>query len=157
MSIGFPNTFGNMRVRLALLVVAIVGLSMIVLGVRARLKTQVIGEASTPAKIPEPIAVQSKSPATRIQSHVITLRPGGFDPPEVIWQKGQFFLMINNRSNVNEITLLLERQSGGRVKEIKSRMRKERSAGVFDLPPGDYLLTEANHPQWICRIKISPQ
>jgi hypothetical protein len=70
--------------------------------------------------------------------------------------KGKFFLMIDNRSNVNEIFLLLERKAGGRVKEIKSRMRRERSAGVIELPPGDYLLREADHPQWVCRISVSP-
>jgi hypothetical protein len=141
MSIVFPIAFGSTRVRLALIVVAIVALGGLVIGVRARLKTYVPGEASDTATVTD----QSKSPATRLPTPVITLRPG------------QFFLMIDNRSKVSEITLLLDRQVGGRVKEIKFRMRKERSAGVLDLPPGDYLLTEASHPQWVCRIKISPQ
>jgi hypothetical protein len=137
--------------------VAIVGLGGLVIGVRAGLKTHKPVEASAPAKDPAVVAVQSKSPATRIPTHVITLRPDGFDPAEVLWQKGKSFLTIDNHSNVSVINLLLERLAGGHVKEIKLRMRKERSAGVLDLPPGDYLLTEVNHPQWVCRIKVSPQ
>jgi hypothetical protein len=156
MSIGFPIAFRSAQVRLALIVIAIVALGGLVIGVRARLKTQSPDEVPASAKDPVAVVVQSKSPATRLPTHVITLRPDGFDPAAVLWAKGKFFLTIDNRSNVNEITLLLERQAGSRVKEIKSRMRKERSAGVLDLPPGDYLLTEANHPQWVCRIKISP-
>lgn len=53
--------------------------------------------------------------------------------------------------------LRLDREAGGRVKEVRLRSKKERAAGVFDLPPGDYLLTEANHPGWVCRIKVTPQ
>jgi hypothetical protein len=95
--------------------------------------------------------------ATRITSHILTLRPRGFDPAEVSWPKGKFLLIIDNRTNVNELTLRLDREAGGRIKEIKFKMRKERSAGVLDLNPGNYLLTEANHPGWMCRISITPQ
>ncbi|MGH9971930.1 MAG: hypothetical protein ACREBG_29635 [Pyrinomonadaceae bacterium] len=71
--------------------------------------------------------------------------------------KGQFFLMIDNRSSITDITLRLERKTGGQLKEVNLNMRKKRSAGVFDPPPGEYLLTEANHPEWVCHITISPQ
>jgi hypothetical protein len=26
----------------------------------------------------------------------------------------------------------------------------------FNLPPGDYVLTEANHPDWKCSITLTP-
>jgi hypothetical protein len=91
-----------------------------------------------------------------LTSHLLTLRPSGFEPAEATWPRGQFFLSIDNRSNVNDITLRLDRKAGARVKEVNLKMRKQRSAGVFDPPPGEYLLTEANHPEWVCRITISP-
>jgi hypothetical protein len=67
------------------------------------------------------------------------------------------YLTVNNLSNVNELVLRLEREAGGRVREMKLRSKKERSAGALDLPPGNYLLTEANHPGWVCRIKVCPR
>lgn len=157
MSIRFPMAFGSARVRLALLVVAIVGLGGLVIGVRAGLKNHLPDGVPAPLKNTTVVTVQSKPKATRLPSHVITLRPSGFDPAEVLWPKGKFFLTIDNRSNVNEINLVLDRQAGRRVKEVKFRMRKERSAGVLELTPGNYLLTESNHPEWVCRIRISPQ
>lgn len=74
------------------------------------------------------------------------MSPRGFDPAEVRWPKGRIFLTVNNLSNVSELVLRLDRKVGGRVKEMNLRSKKERSAGVLDLTPGDYLLTEANHP-----------
>jgi hypothetical protein len=140
-----------------LLASVILVLSGVAMGARAMLTAGVPGDAAAHARNPAAVPVESKSAGTRVASHQLTLRPGGFDPAEVRWPKGKFFLAINNRSGVDHLTLRLDREAGGRVKEIKLRMRKERSAGVLDLNPGDYLLTEANHPGWVCRIKITPQ
>jgi len=81
----------------------------------------------------------------------------GFEPAEVSWPKERFFLAVENHSNVNDITLLLDREVGGRVKEVNLKMRKQRAAGIFDLPPGNYVLTVADHPGWVCRITITPR
>lgn len=100
--------------------------------------------------------VQSRA-SPPIPAHLLVLRPTGFEPAEVSWPKERFFLSIDNHSNVADITLNLDREVGGRVKEVKLKMRKERGVGIFDLPPGNYLLTEANHPGWVCRITITPR
>jgi hypothetical protein len=112
--------------------------------------------AEVPAQNLAALPSQAKGPGTRLTSHLLTLRPSGFEPAEAVWPRGQFFLSIDNRSNVNDITLRLDRKAGARLKEVDLKMRKQRSAGVFDPPPGEYLLTEANHPEWVCRITISP-
>jgi hypothetical protein len=105
----------------------------------------------------EPVrsSVQRTSPP--VPAHVLVLRPMGFEPSEVSWPKERFFLAIENHSNVNDITVLLDREVGGRVKEVNLKMRKQRAAGIFDLPPGNYLLTVADHPEWVCRITITPR
>lgn len=157
MSSGFPLTFGSARVRLALLAVAVVGLGSFVIAARARLTNPVRVAAAASAQDLPAAATQSKPPGIRVTSHLLTVDPRGFDPAEVRWPKGRIFLTVNNLSNVNELVLRLDRVVGGRVKEMKLRSKKERSAGVLDLPPGDYLLTEANHPGWVCRIKVTPQ
>jgi hypothetical protein len=155
MSVRFPIAFVSARVRLALLAVVVLGLGSFVIVARARLTTPAHGAASVPAQDQAPPG-QSKRPETRITSHLLTLRQRGFDQPEVSWPKGKFFITIDNQTDVSELNLQLDRETGGRVKEAKLKMRKERSLGVFDMSPGVYLLTEAGHPGWVCRIRITP-
>jgi hypothetical protein len=157
MSVIVPVAFGSARVRLALLAVALVALGGLIVVARTRLTDSVRAEAPAPAQEPAAVVAQSKPEGARVTSHVLTVSPRGFDPAEVRWPKGRIFLTVNNLSNVSELVLRLEREVGGRVKEMKLRSKKERSAGVLDLTPGDYLLTEANHPGWVCRIKVTPQ
>lgn len=102
------------------------------------------------------MVVAPDKPTTRVPSHILTLRSNGFEPGEVTWPKGQFFLMIDNRSPITDITLRLDMKTGGHLKEVSLNMKKKRSLGVFDPPPGDYVLTEINHPEWVCQITISP-
>jgi hypothetical protein len=142
-------------------VVAVVILGSFGMSVRARLKNGPPSEAPASAEVPPQnlaaLPSQVNTPGTRLTSHLITLRSSGFEPAEAVWPRGPFFLSIDNRSNVNDITLRVDRRTGGRLKEVNLKMRKQRSAGVFNPPPGQYLLTEANHPEWICHITISPQ
>lgn len=160
MSIRFPNTLESAWFRLALLVAAVVVLGSFGMSVRARLKNSPPSKPAS-AEVPAPnlaaLPSQATASGTRLTSHLITLRPSGFEPAEAVWPRGPFFLSIDNRSNVNDITLRVDRRAGGRVKEVNFKMRKQRSAGVFNPPPGQYLITEANHPEWICQITISPQ
>lgn len=156
MPVGFPFTFRSAWVRLALLAVVVVGLGGFVIVARARLTTTAPGAASAPAQ-GQAAPARAGRPETRIASHLLTLRQRGFDQAEVSWPKGRFFITIDNRTNVSELNLQLDRETGGRVKESKLKMRKERSLGVFDMTPGVYLLTEADHPGWVCRIRITPQ
>jgi hypothetical protein len=94
------------------------------------------------------------SAATRLPSHQLVLRASGFEPNEVTWPRERFFLVIDNRTRISDITLRIDRVHGGRLKEVNLKSKKQRSAGVLDLPPGEYVLSEVNHPDWVCRIKI---
>lgn len=105
----------------------------------------------------EPVRSSVQRTPPPVPAHVLVLRPMGFEPAEVSWPKERFFLAVENHSNVNDITLLLDREVGGRVKEVNLKMRKQRAAGIFDLPPGNYVLTVADHPGWVCRITITPR
>jgi hypothetical protein len=155
MPVRFPVVFKSAWARLALLTFAVLGLGGFAIVARARLTNPVLGEASAPAQ-DHAAPAQAARPETRITSHLLTLRPRGFDQAEVSWPKGRFFITIDNRTNVSELNLQLDRETGGRVKETKLKMRKERSLGVLDMTPGVYLLTEPGHPGWVCRITITP-
>lgn len=157
MSVGLSVALRSARVRLALLGIAVVGLGCLIAVARTRLTNGARAEAEAHAQGQPGVIAQPRPPGTRVTSHVLTVSARGFDPAEVSWPKGRIFLTVNNLSNVNELVLRLDREVGGRVKEMKLRSKKERAAGVLDLPPGDYLLTEAGHPGWVCRIKVTPQ
>jgi hypothetical protein len=85
----------------------------------------------------------------------VTIRPTGFDPAEVTLPRGRFMLAVDNRTGLNELTFRLDREGGGRLHEV--RMTREQLAWrkVIDPPPGGYVLTEINHPGWVCRISIA--
>jgi hypothetical protein len=94
---------------------------------------------------------------TRLPARFIILKAGGFEPTEVHWPKGEFFLVLENRSGVDDVTLRVDREVGGRLKEVKVNLRRHRWSGVVDFAPGNYLVTEVNHPNWHCRIVVVPR
>jgi hypothetical protein len=164
MSIKFPYAQMSARLRIVALVLAVLVLGSFGLGARARLKSGLshaapaMVENPSAALAPEPqAAAQPSSSATRLTSHLLTLGPNGFEPKEAVWPRGPFFLSVNNRSSLSDITLQIDRQGGGRLKEVSLKMRKQRSAGVLDPPPGRYVISEANHPEWTCQVTITPR
>jgi hypothetical protein len=143
----FPFAFQGQRLRVALLTVAVLVAGVVGIGVRARLKSQAPKTVSPPGVAP---LIHQASNTTKPTAHLLVLRPSGFEPAEVSWPKDRFFVAIDNHTSVSDLEV------GGRVKEVNLKMRKQRAAGVFDLQPGTYLLTEASHPGWVCRITITP-
>ena len=112
-----------------------------------------LGHNSTPASQTEKSLPSGSE--RRLPTHLLALNIEGFEPAEVIWERKEFLLVIDNRTAITELTFQLNRVQGTHVKEIKLKARKQRSAGVFDLPPGQYVLTEVNHPDWVCNITIN--
>jgi hypothetical protein len=152
-----PNALRNRRLQVAsaMTILAVCG---IFIGVRATLMKSSTPPSHLPRAEERTLGAQQGSDSkTKPPARVLVLRPDGFEPTAVSWPKGRFLLAINNHSGVNDITLLLDREVGGRVKEVTLKMRKQRGVGMLDLPPGNYVLTEANHPGWVCRITITPQ
>jgi hypothetical protein len=72
-----------------------------------------------------------------------------------------FFLLVENRSGVGGVSLRVDRidTATGAPANVRARdvTREELDwADFFDLPPGNYLLSEVRHPDWQCRITVSP-
>lgn len=93
----------------------------------------------------------------RIESELITITPQGFDTNQITRPKGKFFLFVDNRSGLDSVTLRIDRLAGNRLVDEKCSKEKLDWDGIFDLNPGEYVLTEAAHPGWICHITITPQ
>ena len=105
--------------------------------------------------LPAPIAnIQRAMAGGPAEVELIDLRPSGFEPHEITRPTGRFLLGVNNRSGLTDLSLVLANESG-RLEGSKrlSRMKTWREA--LDLQPGRYVLREATHSDWLCRITIT--
>jgi hypothetical protein len=103
----------------------------------------------------EIVNAQPASDDERIEVEVITVRANGFEPRAITRPDGQFILALTNHTEVDELALRLDRVRGDRLQEVRMRRGRIRWNQVFNLPSGDYLLSEQNHPDWACRITLT--
>jgi hypothetical protein len=100
-------------------------------------------------------AAQDELANQELEAEVITILPTGFQPAEIIRSKGEFLMVINNRTGLEEVNWQLDREVGGNLHKVKMREGKLRSGSFEKLPPGRYRLSELDHPQWLCLITIT--
>ena len=93
----------------------------------------------------------------RVETELITLQQTGFEPNEIKRPQGVFILGVDNRTGLEAIDLRLVRADGQRLNILQTRKRKLSWREVVDLAPGQYLLSEANHPDWTCSVVILPR
>ena len=111
--------------------------------------------AAAPAARPEGRQAADEEPAGP-ESEVVTLLPEGFEPAEITRPRGEFLLVVHNRSGLDEVTWRLEREAGSRLREVRLGEGRLRSGSFEDLTPGTYLLSADGHPEWVCRVTITP-
>ena len=93
----------------------------------------------------------------RLETELITLQPSGFEPNEIRRPQGAFILGVDNRAGDESIELQFMRADGQRLNALQTRKRKVSWREIVDLPPGQYFLSVANHPAWICNVTILPR
>lgn len=82
------------------------------------------------------------------------LGPNGFTSAEISRPKGPFILAIHNRAKIDDLNLSLSKVAGNKLREMNFRKKKLDWRSVITLPPGDYVLSVAERPTWVCSIKI---
>ena len=100
------------------------------------------------------------APAERIEVVRITVRTTGFEPKEIQYPNRPFLLAVDNQSGLEKLTLEMYREVGNdrnKIQELKLSLRSLRKREITNLNPGSYVLKEANHADWICRITITPK
>lgn len=100
---------------------------------------------------------QGRGDKEQFEAESITLYPEGFYPARIVRPAGRFLLAVDNLSDLEEVTLLIERENAGRHRETKLPRRMPRLREIEDLPPGDYTLTVVERPEWSCSITITPR
>ena len=93
----------------------------------------------------------------RVQTEIITIQPDGFEPSQITRPLGRVFLLVENHSGLGEVSLRLDREAGNRLRDVHVPREKLGWSDLVDLTPGKYALTEANHPDWVCDITITPR
>lgn len=118
------------------------------------------GSESAGAVTQEAARPDAHTPVNRekvIEGETVTLTPRGFEPAEVARSGGHFALSVDNRSGLRDVTFVLSRESGHKLREVRVKEGKLNWREVVRLPPGSYRLSEAGRPEWVCRIEISPR
>ena len=100
-------------------------------------------------------APQAAAKPRLTDSVLITIAPGGFDTAQITAPAVPFFLLVENRSGLDEVSLLLDRIAGARLRQATVPQEQLDWSDLLDLSPGEYVLSEASHPNWICRITIT--
>src|SRR5262249_1746317 len=107
------------------------------------------------------VTLQNTPDGERPEVRLITLTPDGYIPSEITRPKGKFLLVVDDRSGLPETSQKLERLigegNGEKLKEAKIKRTQTLWTEEQDLPPGEYLLTEAKHPSWKLKITVTPE
>lgn len=117
---------------------------------------------SKPTPLPEtaPAAVvanhAAQAEADDLEVELITVRPEGFEPLEIIRQKGPFVLLVDDRSGTETSSLQLRQLKGERLRDLNTNRKKAEWYELVNLPPGKYVLTDAANPERRCQITILP-
>lgn len=91
----------------------------------------------------------------RTDVEIITLLPTGFEPKEINRPKGQFLLVVHDRSGTSEVNFHLNREAGNRLHDVRLEEGILSWRTPLDLHPGKYMLTDVEHPEWSCRINVT--
>lgn len=107
---------------------------------------------SQPAHVTQQVPIKPKL----TDSVLITIFPGGFNTTQITSPAIPFFLLIENCSGLSEVSLKLDRVAGNRLRQVAVGREQPDWSDLLDLTPGEYVLSEANHPDWICHITVTP-
>jgi hypothetical protein len=82
----------------------------------------------------------------------LELNSNGFNPSTAQRSAGTFDITVENSVMSGEYTLRLKNGDGTVLKELS--IQKGSAAWTVTLEVGQYTLTEANNPQWVCQITV---
>ena len=146
-----PRASGRGTRRRALLIVA---------GTSALIAAAAGGRGLPPAAAAlkgDAAGVTSPRPQESEEILQLVVGDGGFEPAEVTRRAGKFLLTADDRRGDKSwaLRLRLGREGGEQLREIEVPPGVTDWAEELDLPRGSYVLTEAGHPAWTCRVEIT--
>jgi hypothetical protein len=97
---------------------------------------------------PKPAPPEQGKKDQRLEVEVVNISPDGFEPQEIERKAGPFLLSVSNRSGIDSLNIKIETEQHGRFREKSLPLETPYWREVIDPPPGRYVITEANHPEW---------
>ena len=109
-----------------------------------------------------PAIVQTAANSSPIKVISITVNSDGFSPSDVEVPEGLYMLDINDRSGLPAINVQLGNLNAKKLKEVKPAKDKQGRIlkiqdyrALFNLENGQYTITEADHPKWSLKLKVT--
>ena len=137
-----------------LLVIALLVATVVIVSAATRMRLSRNSKAAAQAnnaQLPE-----RNRQIAQMESELITVTPHGFEPQEITRPAGAFLLFIEDRSGFKQVSPQLTRLAGFRVLNLTISREQPDWSDVLNLQPGTYLLTDSDHPTWLCRVTINP-
>src|SRR5713226_2820831 len=134
--------------KVTLLVALVVAVAAIALARRSIFPQTVVSGAPVSTAKSEavtPGTAQRQRPIANIEAELVTVTPHGFEPRQITRPPGPFLLMLDNRSGLGQVNLHLSREAGARLRDVPVPREQPDWSEVIALPPGRYVLTEADH------------
>jgi hypothetical protein len=154
----------RIRYRLLLITISFVCGAALLFGVRAYNRSSAAPTKIAPrfpagaiSNAPAPVAaggIRTGQSAGSLEGEIVTIRPTGFDPPEITRQDGHFTLIVEDRSQLDAVTLYMDVSGGPQLAQADMPHEVLNWTQEFNLANGTYTLREANHPDWVCTIAI---
>jgi len=119
-------------------------------------KTDVLKNQVSPITEREVVASRPISVADEDKGFWLSLRASGFETKEISISAGDYFVVIQNATGLDEVALRIERETGQRVHEMRLSRLKKRWRQMVHFTPGQYVVSEVDHPEWTCHITVMP-
>ena len=153
-----PNLSANRTIKLLLIAIFLIITAALAVGAKSWLvvsPAKAEASASIKQKATSAPVLNAISDQERVETELLTITSIGFEPGEITRPQGNFFLEVDNRSGLSEVDLRLDSEHGNRIHQKRVPREQLDWYQPLELRPGRYVLTEANHPEWVCRITIT--
>ena len=78
------------------------------------------------------------------------------EPAQVKVPLGAVYIVVDNQSTARDLQLSLDVEKGKQLRAVSLPRSKRTSHELYNLTPGTYILSETSHPNWTCRIVVTP-
>jgi hypothetical protein len=146
----FCSKLAFSRKTIVLALIAGVVLSVLLISVSGH---STVWTSSTEDSKPPAPAQQGKKDQ-RLEVEVVNITPDGFEPQQIERPAGPFVLAVTNRSGVDSLTVQIETEQHSRFREKSLPLLTPYWREVINPPPGKYVITEPNHPEWTLTLVI---
>lgn len=111
--------------------------------------------APNPMVLRPPINTSLTTIADDDKGFWLTIRPTGFAVKEMTISAGDYFVVVQNATGLDRFSLRVELDSGQRIYDLRFPKYQKYWKQMVHLAAGHYVISEPDHPGWVCRISVN--